>query len=129
MKLRDLSPECTARLRKLRYDCIVEKHEGPEKWSSVLDYDEPEFLEVDGRWVLLPIPSSHHDTLTVLRSVVGDDGNALTLFLKDTTHAQGSNAETFSAGFIAICDRLPSEPFFVAIVYHEWFMSAPLQLK
>ena len=26
------------------------------------------------------------------------------------------------AGFVAICDKFPDEEFYVAIVYHEWFM-------
>ena len=26
------------------------------------------------------------------------------------------------AGFLAICDKVPGEEWFIAIVYHEWFI-------
>jgi hypothetical protein len=29
------------------------------------------------------------------------------------------------AGFLAVCERLPGEQFFVASVYHEWFIFEP----
>jgi hypothetical protein len=129
MRLKDLSSEVLTRLKRLRYDSIVEKHEGPENWSSILEFYKPEFLNVDGRWVLLPVPSSHHSKMAILRSIVGDGGDSLTLFLKDTTYVRDPEDEAFFSGFVAICDRLPGEDFFVAIVYHEWFTSAPVQLS
>jgi hypothetical protein len=128
MRVKDLSPQVVDRIDKLRYDRIFEKHEGPEKWSWVLE-DGAEFLAVDGRYVLLPVPAANLPNMSVLRCIVGDGGDTLTLFLKDTTYVPpNSDQEAFFAGFVAVCDRLPGEPFFVAIVYHEWFMSAPLRL-
>jgi hypothetical protein len=28
----------------------------------------------------------------------------------------------FEAGFIAVCEKFPEEDFFVATLYHEWFI-------
>jgi hypothetical protein len=60
MKLSDLSPEILEKIKSVRWDRIIEKHEGPEDWESVLRYYEPEFLEIEGRWVLLPVERSRH---------------------------------------------------------------------
>ena len=128
MRVKELSPEVLDRITKLRFDRFVHKHEGPEKWSWFVEH-EAAFLDVDGRSVLLPVPAENLQNMGVLRCVVGDGGDTLTLFLKDTTHVPDPDQEAFFAGFLAVCDRLPGEPFFVAIVYHEWFMSAPLRLK
>jgi hypothetical protein len=122
MKLSDLSPTTLKRLRAYRWDRIIEKHEGPEDWASVLKYDTPEFLLVEGRPVLLPVSQERHRNITILRCIVADDGQTLTLFLKDTTHVSDPQAEQFLAGFVAICDRFPGDDFFVAIIYHEWFI-------
>jgi hypothetical protein len=127
MKLADLSPESLEKIKKLRYDCIIRKHEGPEKWSDDLKFNEVDFLEVEGHAVLLPIPASHHPNVTVLRCIVGDQGQSLTLFLKDTTLVQDPRQQSFFAGFLAVCDRLPGEEFFVALVYHDWFLSASIR--
>jgi hypothetical protein len=127
MRFKDLSPEVIDRIRQLRYDRIIEKHEGPEEWSWVLEED-PEFLSVDGQHVLLPVPGKNHPNIAVLRCVVGEGGETLTLFLKDTTYVPDPKQQAFFAGFLAVCDRLPGEAFFVAIVYHEWFMWAPVRL-
>lgn len=43
---------------------------------------------------------------------------ALTVFLKDTTFGD----DDFLAGFMAVCDRLKGEEFFIAILYDEWFV-------
>ena len=127
MKLANLSWDVRKRIEQLRYDCILEKHEGPEKWSDVLKFDDPEFLDVQGRSVLLPVPADDHPNITILRVIEGDEGRSLTLFLKDTTRVPTPRDEAFFAGFLAVCDKLDGEDFFVAIVYHEWFLSAPLR--
>ena len=127
MRVKDLSPAVVDRIRQLRYARIIEKHEGPDKWSWALE-EGPEFLSVDGRLVLLPVPAANHPNITVLRCIVGDGGDTLTLFLKDTTYVPDATQEAFFAGFLAVCDRLPGEEFYVALVHHEWFMSAPLRL-
>jgi hypothetical protein len=127
MKLADLRPEALERIRRLRYDCIIEKHEGPERWSYVLEDYDTDFLMVDGHHVLLPIPGEQLPNVVVLRSIVGAGEQSLTLFLKDRTHVTNPVDETF-AGRIAICDKMPGNDFFIAIVFHEWFASAPVRV-
>lgn len=125
MKLADVHPDVIARIKTYRWDRIIEKHEGPERWDSVLKYYNPEFITLDGYEVLLPVDSSHHPNITLLRCIVSQDEQSLTLFLKDTTYASDPKYEKFEAGFLAICDRVPGETFFIAIVYHEWFIIEP----
>jgi hypothetical protein len=147
LRISDLPPETIAKLRAYRYDRIIEKHEGPEDWEWLLrnpderpswlppplpgtedDYepDPAEFMRIDGRDVLLPVGRSQHPNITILRTIVGDEGKTLTIFLKDTTYAENAELEFFSAGFLAVCDRVPGEQFYIAHVYHEWFMLEPI---
>lgn len=122
MKLADLSPQAIKKIQSYRYDRIIEKHEGPEDWSAVLKYYHPEFLEINGYDVLLPIDRDHHSNITILRYIVSDDGQSLTIFLKDTTYVPDPQDEMFYAGFVAVCDKVPGETFYLAILYHEWFI-------
>lgn len=118
MKLSDLAPETIKKIKSVRWDRIIEKHEGPEDWESVLRYYDPEFMTIDGHSVLLPISASHHPNITILRSFLSADGNSLTIFLTDTTH----DDDLFFSGFITVCDRMTSEKFFLSILFHEWFV-------
>ncbi|MBI4639650.1 MAG: hypothetical protein HY731_03090 [Candidatus Tectomicrobia bacterium] len=122
MKLSDLSPTVIERIKSYRYDCIIEKHEGPERWASVLEYYEPEFMVINEYNVLLPIAQKRHSNIKILRCIVSDSGQTLTLFLKDTTNITDPRDELFFAGRVAICDKLEGEEFFLAILYHEWFI-------
>jgi hypothetical protein len=65
------------------------------------------------------VERDHHPNITILRSIWSADGNVLTLFLKDTTHY---GDDPFSAGFMAVCEKVAGEAFFLATVYHEWFI-------
>jgi hypothetical protein len=118
MKLSNLSPEVIEKIKSYRWDGILGKHEGPETWDSVLEYGNPELMEIDGHHVLLPIRKKEHPNITILRCIPSADDNTLTLFLKDTTYVD----DMFESGFMAVCDRFPGEDFFLAIVYHEWFI-------
>jgi hypothetical protein len=127
MEVANLSPEILAKIKVIKWDRIIEKHEGPESWASVLEYYDPEFLEIEGRWILLPIGREQHQNISILRTIWSEDGNSLTLFLKDTTY----DDDPFCSGYLAVCDhifdvalrdRLQDEQFYVAIVYHEWFI-------
>jgi hypothetical protein len=122
MRFSDLSVEVLERLRPLQWDRIIEKHEGPYDWDSVLRWQHLEFMQVDGRDVLLPVDREQHPNITILRCIPSADGRSLTLFLKDTTHVPDPEGEHFLAGFVAVCDQFPGEDFFVAILYHEWFI-------
>ncbi len=121
MKLTDLDIDCLDAIKAVRWDRIIEKHEGPEDWASVLEWYDPEFMIMEGRPVLLPIERSHHDNITILRTIWSEDGNSLTLFLKDTTYGD----DWFMSGYMAVCDRMANQDFYLAILYHEWFIIEP----
>jgi hypothetical protein len=125
MRTAELTAETLEKIKSRRYDRIIEKHEGPESWESIFRYAEPEFLRVQGFDVLLPIEERRHPNVTILRVIVADDRAALTIFLKDTTFVQNPEDERFMAGFLAVCERAPGEQFYVASVYHEWFIIRP----
>ena len=140
MKIKDVSPTILAALKDKRYDRIVEKHEGPETWDwqlppsearvqemksmyqgSGYDFSEDshaEFLQIAGVDVLLPIGSDHHENVTILHHFFSEDRQKIVLYIKDTTY----DDDMFSAGFVAICDKYPTEPFYIATFYHEWFI-------
>lgn len=122
MKIADLSPETLEKLKQVRYDRIVEKHEGPWDYAGDFNYGEPEFIQVEGRDVLLPIEKSNHPNITILRVAPGEDGKTLTLFLRDTTYYPDDEFSDFSSGYMAFCERFLNENFYVATVYHEWFI-------
>ncbi|MFQ5854505.1 MAG: hypothetical protein ACE5LU_02515 [Anaerolineae bacterium] len=122
MKLSDLRPEVVERIRSYRWDRFIEKHEGPEDWSSVLRFYDPEFVEINGYHVLLPVDRERHPNITILRCIVADNGQVLVLFLKDTTYVDDPKMEMFWAGRVAICEKIPGEEFFLTTFYHEWFM-------
>lgn len=118
MKLSDLSTETLEKIKPVRWDRIIEKHEGPEDWESVLKYEEPEFIEIEEYSVLLPVDKSHHPNISIIRSIWSADNNSVTLFISDTTYED----DPFFSGFMAVCDRVKDEEFFLAILYHEWFI-------
>jgi len=122
MNLSDLSPATLEKLKSWRWDRIIEKHEGPESWESTLRYAEPEFLLIQGQAVLLPVDRGQHPNITILRCIPSADGRVLTLFLKDTTYVSNPQDEYFAAGYLAVCEQLPGETFYAAILYHEWFI-------
>ena len=115
MKLASLPPELLEEIGCSSYDQIVEKHEGPWTWDSSLDFCE--FITTGGRDVLLPIDREHHANVTILRCIVSSDEQSLTVFLTDTTYDEG-----VFAGFVAVCDRFQNQDFYVAILYHEWYV-------
>ena len=118
LKLSDLSAETIKKIKSYRWDRIIEKHEGPESWESVLEYYDPEFMEINDCHVLLPISREQHPNISVIRFLLCDNGNVLTVFLKDTTYGDHWS----NTGFISICEKIPGESFYLSILYHEWFI-------
>ncbi len=118
MKLADLDANTLATIQAVRWDRIIEKHEGPATWASVLQWYDPEFMIIDGRAVLLPIAQSQHANITILRTIWSENHRSLTLFLQDTTY----DNHWAMSGFMAVCDRLDPHNFYLAILYHEWFI-------
>jgi hypothetical protein len=119
MRVADLSPELRERISRVRWDRMIEKHEGPWDYRSWIEHGGAEFLTIDGFDVLLPVEPEHHPNITIVRCIVSEDRNTLTIFLKDTTWY---DEEIFS-GFLAVCDRFPGESWYLAMVYHEWFIT------
>ncbi|MEG4291382.1 hypothetical protein Q5692_09370 [Microcoleus sp. C2C3] len=74
--------------------------------------------------MLLPVEASRHQNITILRTIWSADGNSLTLFLKDTTF----DDDMFVSGYMAVCDRPKGEVFFLAVLYHEWFIIEKAEL-
>ena len=122
LTIANLSAEAIAKIRACQWDRIIEKHEGPETWASILDHHQPDFMRIVGFPVLLPIERERHPHITILRTIVSSDGNSLTVFLKDKSRYPDPEDELFWTGRIAVCDRMQGEDFFIAIVYHEWFI-------
>ncbi len=118
MKLSDLTAEQIDKLCSYRYDRIVEKHEGPWDWEGTLKYQNPEFLNIGRYDVLLPLDKKHHPNLSILRCIASKDEDVLTIFLKDTTYFTG-----IDTGFLAVCERVAGETWFLATVYHEWYLT------
>ncbi len=55
MQIANLSKSALEKIKSYRYDRIIEKHEGPEHWSSVIKYYNPEFIKIGEKHVLLPL--------------------------------------------------------------------------
>ncbi len=139
MKIKNLPPTTLATIKKMRYDRIIEKHEGPETWDWLLDVEgekkkelkefykkagadyEPspnaEFMNVGRADVLLPVPSDHYPNMTILHHFFSEDRLKMVLYIKDTTYF----GEDIYSGFVAICDKFPNEEFYITTLYHEWF--------
>jgi len=69
MTISSLSAEALEKIRAWQWDRIIEKHEGPEDWASVLHHYDPEFLMISGHPVLLPVGREHHQNITILRTI------------------------------------------------------------
>ena len=113
MRVEKLSPETIEKISHYRYDILIEKQE-LWPWESMLH--EPayvEFLNIEGFNVLLPVEKENHPNISVLRFLVSDDKQSLTIFLMDTTHYTGSDA-----GVVAVCDKVPGEDWYIAVIYH-----------
>ena len=117
MNIADISPETRRRIGAMRFDWFVEKHEGPWDWKSFIDSGTASFITVDGYDVLLPVEADHHPNISIVRCIVSEDRSTLTLFLTDTTCFE----EMFS-GFFAVCEKVPGEDWYIALLYHEWFV-------
>lgn len=121
VRIADLSAETRRRIGRLRWDRIIEKHEGPADWRYLLEHDHVEFLTIEGYEVLLPVEKENHANITIRRVIPSADGQVLTIFLTDTTWFEG-----IFAGFMAVCERVPGEDWYIALLYHEWFVTDDL---
>lgn len=138
MSIDDLSNEVIEKIRNSRFDRIVEKHEGPFDWGWLLPAEKEEttdrlaglfpnhdpvaetaeFFPVGDFYALFPIGRGQHPNLTILHYFLSEDQQKLVVYLKNTTYYD----DKFSSGYMAICDRFAGKPFYVATLYHEWFI-------
>jgi hypothetical protein len=68
---------------------------------------------------LLPVDRENHGHIHVDRCIVSTDGKTLTVFLQDTTYG----TDVFDAGYVAVCEKVPEQDRYIAIVYHECWIS------
>ena len=133
MEIENISQQTRDKILPMRYDRIVEKHEGPFTWKSALgshELDErlmklfpehdptaetPQFFKIGSYDVLLPIGRKHHPNITILHYFLSQDLSKMVIYLKDTTFYEDD-------GYMAICDWISPENLFIATIYHEWFI-------
>ena len=121
-----LSPETIEKIRRCRYDRILEKHEGPWDWDAELRFDDLAFFNVQGYRVLLPLDDEHHPNLTIHRCIPSQDEQSLTIFFKDTTYTKDPELDDWDAWYVAFCEKFPDEDFYLATLYHEWYFVEPV---
>ena len=132
----NVSEQTREKISSIRWDRFIEKHEGPWDWEYLIDrkglpdemikhfpdYDPiaetPEFIEIGSYDVLLPIGRNHHPKITILKYFFSQDLGKLVIYLKDETYDEG-----MYAGYVAICDFILPENFYVATFYHEWYIT------
>jgi hypothetical protein len=122
MRLKDIPAEFLSQVAKYRWDRIIEKHEGPWDWKYDLADDYLEFMNIGGYDVLLPIGKENHANVTVDRCIPSADSKILTIFLHDRTYDKDPDWDMF-AGRLAVCERIPEQDWYIAIVYHECWIS------
>ncbi len=112
------------------------KHEFFFTWASfietteyqIIDEEETraEFIELEGKNVLLPVPRTHNPYMNLIRLIKSDDERSVTLFLHDRTHKEWFQDPDRGArfGYLAIADRYPSKEynFYLANYYHFCFL-------
>lgn len=119
MEFSEISQAALEKIKQILFDRIYEKHGGSWKWSSWLEYDEREFIEMQSYDVLLPINKQHHINITPLRVIPSANAKTLTVFFEDTTYGGGSR---FDAGFLAICEKIADEGFTLRLFTMSGFL-------
>jgi hypothetical protein len=120
MKVADLSRETLEKIEMIQWDSIIGNYEGPCSWKSIFKYSKPEFLMIDEHSILLPVDRNQHPNITILRTIWSADNRSLTLLLRDTTYCDDNPRDN---KYMAVCNRMTGEDFFLAILYHEWFVT------
>ncbi len=115
MTLSELSEEAREKIKSHScWDRIVGTPEGSYAWEFVLDFENPELMEIEGYHVLLPMQKERLSRQTIRRCIPSVDGNTLVLSFQDLSY--GDDAEPL---FLAICDKLPGEDFFLTTTLYE----------
>jgi hypothetical protein len=77
---------------------------------------------IDGFDVLFPIDKQNHANVTIDRCIESKDGKTLTIFLHDRTYDTDRDM-VMLAGRLAVCEKVPEQDWFIAIVYHECWIN------
>lgn len=140
----DIPAPILERIKQLRYDRILEKHEGPWNWSSALKYGDACILSLTEKkadvigTVLMPFDERFLEDIEVTFCDTMPDGmggGKLLLFFVCPSLAGYDNAEGRNrqwSGFCAVCNRIPIddesteyEDFYVTVMLHETFFLEP----
>jgi hypothetical protein len=79
--------------------------------------ETPQFFKIDSFNVLLPVGRKHHPNITILHHFLSQDLSKMVIYLKDSTF-YGEDE-----GYMAICDLVHPENFYIVTIYHEWFIT------
>ena len=110
----DLPPEVLKKIKKLAYDQFLEKHELYD-YEYLINHhlNDLVFIEAAGYYVLTPHSGSDYERITFHRCNVSKNEHMIILFYTLDTN-DGATVHLF-----AICERVPNEDIFVALVVHE----------
>jgi len=114
MKLSELSEEAREKIKSHSWNQIVGTPQGSSPWEFVLDFKNPELIEIEGYHVLLPMQKERVLRQTIQRCIPSADGNTLILSFQDLSY--GDDGEPL---FLAICDKLPGEDIFLTTTLYE----------
>jgi hypothetical protein len=96
----------------------------PEETSSFYEASEDdlaEFINFEGKDVLIPVSRNHHPAIELIRLIKSADENTLTIFIHDSFHQDWfRDGRGARYGFLAVADRYQKFgcDFYIASYYH-----------
>lgn len=133
----DIPSELLDKIKKLRIDRFIEKHEGPWEWESFLKYDDACLVHLkagSGAYrysVLLPFAERHKTTFEEVLCTESSDMLTLFFVCPSLAGMEGEKDNRRWSSFCAICREVPAYGLFddttlyVAILLHEVYLSEP----
>ena len=133
----DIPSELLDKIKKLRLDRFIEKHEGPWEWESFLKYDDAclVHLKAGSRayqyTVLMPFAARHKATFEEVLCTESSDMLTLFFVCPSLAGMEGEKDNRRWSSFCAICREVPAYGLFedttlyVAILLHEVYLSEP----
>jgi len=114
MKLSEFSEEVRDKRKSHSWENIIGTHGSSSPWGFILDFDNPELVDIEGYHVLLPMRKECFSSQTIQRCIPSADGNTLILSFQDLSYGDDSEPH-----FLAICDKLPGEYFFLTTTLYK----------
>ena len=125
--LSDLDAGLVARFADWELDRFWEKHEGPWRWADLLEWQDLGVLELGGYRLVLPIDREDLPNVSLVRALPAPDGETLVLLLLDPSARQRVGGDPTDARFwdgrLVICCRVANSDVWVAVVFHEWYLT------